>query len=91
MRLLIRVYGMLSYTTQGIHETHCLRIVHSGPSSPLRVTRVSSTLLMLRSVPHMVMDVPPDIGPNDGSTPATVGTTTVNSDPPTTTLELVPR
>ena len=38
----------------------------------------------------MVMDVPPDIGPNDGSTPVTVGATTVNM-PLTTTLELVPR
>ena len=52
---------------------------------------MSSTLLMLRPVPRMVMDVPPDIGPNNGSTPVTVGATTVNSDPPTTGGEPAPR
>ena len=39
----------------------------------------------------MVMVVPPDIGPNDGSTLVTVGATTVNSDAPTTGSEPAPR
>ena len=65
-------------------------MVHSGPSSLSRVTRVLSTLLMLRPVPRIVTDVPPDIGPNAGSTPVTVGDTTVNSDGPITVSELFP-
>ena len=39
----------------------------------------------------MMMDVPPDIGPNGGSTVVTVGATTVNSDAPTTGGEPAPR
>ena len=72
-------------------KTHSILMMHSGPSSLSRVTRVSPTLLMLRPVPCIVTDVPPDIGPNAGSTPVTVGDTTVNSDGPITVSELFPR
>ena len=65
--------------------------MHSGPSSPSRVTRVSSVLPTLRPVPCMVMDVPPDIGPSAGSIPVTVGSTTVNNDAPTAKTEPTPR
>ena len=62
-----------------------------GPLPPVRVTRKLFVLLILSPVPRMVMAVPPDLGPNAGSTPITVGATTVNIDAPTTLTDLAPR
>ena len=62
-----------------------------GPLSPARVTCMLFVLLILSPVPRMVMNVPPDLGPNAGSTPITVGAKTVNSDAPTTLTDPTPR